>query len=62
MMVRRVVEGGIITVVGRLIIISQMIITDERIKGGIEQTSNTKVIKLMPVTDGTQIKPILLQV
>jgi hypothetical protein len=61
MIVRRIFEGGIITV-GRIIITSQMIIIDERIKGGMVQTNNTKVIKLMPVTDQTQSEPILLQV
>jgi hypothetical protein len=47
MIVTRVFEGGIITVG----IISQMIIIDERIKGGMVQTNNTEVIKLMPITD-----------
>jgi hypothetical protein len=55
MIVRRVFEGGII-IVGRMIII------DKRFKGGIVQTNNTRVIKLMPVTDQTQSEPILLQV
>jgi hypothetical protein len=55
MIVKRVFEGGIITV-GRIIII------DKRIKGGMVQTNNTKVIKSMPVTDQTQSEPILLQV
>jgi accessory gene regulator protein AgrB len=61
MIVTRVFEGGIITV-GTIVIISQMIIIDERIKGGMVQTNYTEVIKLMPVTDRIQIEQTLLQV
>jgi hypothetical protein len=61
MIMTRVFEGGIITV-GTIIMISQMTIIDERIKGGMEQTNNTEVVKVMPVTGRIQIEPKFLQV